>query len=297
MLRTTTISLAPKDMRRDRRHIAPPLTVRVVGRRYVTRNWSLGGFLLDEAPPLDVGAQLIGQILLPSGPTIQILAEAIRRDEAAGTLAFRFINPTPALVIALDHAVAVRLSRRRGQAARIGLAALAALIATAMPARADGALVPGAAPLPEFRINFPDLVPAPIGPPPPSDLSISVTSRDHSVIHFLFSPRSEFGTATDLQTGTMRSYAGVSWNLFDKGGFYGNLGFAGAVTQPGLEDTLARNWRYFGPPLALHSTFEIGYQLGDGHSLTLSLDRASEPSMLSDRYELDNFTLRYGLKF
>ena len=55
--------------------------------------------------------------------------------------------------------------------------------------------------------------------------------------------------------------------------------------------------RSLGPPLALHSTFEFGYELGDRHSLTLSLDRATAPDIFNEHNELDNLHLRYGLKF
>jgi hypothetical protein len=296
MLRTTSIFLAPNELRRDRRYAVPPLTVRVGEARFRTRNWSLGGFLLEGAAAFDIGARLKSQLLLQDrNDSVEVLAEALRRDERADTLACRFVDPSSAVVAALDHTVAARLSRRR-QAGRVAVAVLGALVATAMPARAGdtGGLVPGAAPLPEFRLDFPALLLEPMGPPP-GDLSISLNSPDKGVVHFLFSPRPQFGSVTDPQSGATRSYAGLTWNLFDNGGFFGNIGVAGSLTRPGAEEL--HDWRYFGPSLALHSTFELGYQLGSGHSLTLSLDRASEPSMLSDRYELDNFTLRYGLKF
>jgi hypothetical protein len=156
-------------------------------------------------------------------------------------------------------------------------------------------LVPGSAPLPQFHLNFPNLLIEPLGAPAVAgDLQISLTSPDRSVVHFLFSPRSSFAIDTDPNTGTKSSYAGLSWNLFEDNGFFGNLSLAGSFTRPGAEEMAPRA---LGPSLALHSMFEFGYQLGDGHSLTLSLDRATTPDFLSDRNEFNNFHLRYGLKF
>ena len=69
---------------------------------------------------------------------------------------------------------------------------------------------------------------------------------------------------------------------------------AGSIVRPGAEEMAPRA---LGPSFALHSMFELGYQIGDGHSLTLSLDRATTPDFLSERNEFNNLHLRYGLKF
>ena len=107
------------------------------------------------------------------------------------------------------------------------------------------------------------------------------------MLQFLFSPRSQFGIATDPDTGTSRSYAGLSWNLFENNGFFGNLRPRRQLRRGSGAEEMDR--RALGPPLALHSTFEFGYQLGDQHSLTLSLDHATTPDFLTERNELDNF--------
>ena len=298
MLRTTSISLTYQEMRRDRRYASPPLTVVIDGGDYRARNWSLGGFLLDAAPAVTASGRITGQIKV-AGRTdsFGMTAEAVRRDDRAGTLACRFVDPSPSMVSALDSAVMARFLGRRTARRGIGAAAFALLLAAASPASAasGGGLVPGSAPLPEFHLDFPYPLLAPIeGPAAPGDLSISLTSPGQGVVQFLFSPRSSFDITTDPNTGTNRSYAGLSWNLFENNGFFGNLSLAGSYVRPGAEEMAPRA---LGPSLALHSTFEFGYQLGDRHSLTLSLDRATTPDFLSERNEFDNFHLRYGLKF
>jgi hypothetical protein len=298
MLRTTRISLTHKEMRRDRRYAVPAVAVTVGGTEYRARNWSLGGLLLESGPKVAVGGRVTGQLrVVDREDAFAVTAEAVRRDRDAGLLACRFLEPSPAMVGALDAAVAARFLRRR-QAVRteLGVALLAALLLAARPAVADGSgiLVPGSAPLPEFRLDFPNLLLDPIGPPPPNDLQISLDSPDRGVISFLFSPRSRYGFQQDQSTGTSRSYAGLSWNLFDSNGFFGNLGITGSVTQPGPEEMYRR---YLGPSVGLHQEFELGYQFGDRHSLTLSLDHETTPDPFAERSELDNLRLRYGLKF
>src|SRR6185437_10846755 len=113
MLRTTSISLTYKELRRDRRYASPPVTVRLGGDDYVARNWSLGGLLLDAAPALDSGARLTGRLQVAGrADSYAVTAQAVRRDAKAGTLACRFVDPSPAMVNALDAAVAARFLRR-----------------------------------------------------------------------------------------------------------------------------------------------------------------------------------------
>jgi hypothetical protein len=297
MLRSTRITLGYKDSRRDRRYAVPPVRVKFAGDMCCARNWSLGGLLLESAPCFDVGEQFTGELQVDGRDAVFIMnAQTIRHDPDAGTLACRFVDPSPEMVGALDAAVAARFTRSRRRAA-FASALLGALLAAAPQARADGpgALVPGAAPLPQFHLNFPNLLSEPLLPPPPTgDLQISLSSPDKGVMQFLFSPRSTVGSVTDADTGTSRSYAGVGWNLFDAGGFYGTLGFAGSLTRPGADDIFRRE---YGAPLALHSMFQLGYELGGPHSLTLSLDHSSAPDLFGDHGELNNFQLRYGLKF
>ena len=284
-------------MRRDRRYYAPPVTVSFGASQFATRNWSLGGLLIDGGPPVMIGSQVRGQLeLAGQDERYDMVLETLRRDPDDGALACRFVAPSPLMVDALDRALVRRMLGRRGAARRKAAAlALAGGLLAAAPALAGGAsgsLVPGSAPLPEFRLNFPsDLNPA---AGPNSDYVISLTSPDQGVLHFLFSPRAQFNASTDRETGTSRSSAGLTWNLFESGGFFGNLGIAGSFTRPGVQDL---DNHLLGPSFALHGNFEIGYQLGNQHSLTLSLDHPTSPDYQNEHGELNNLRLRYGLKF
>ena len=264
------------------------------GTEYCARNWSLGGFLLDTAPEVCVGSLLQGDLRIGARQDgLAFTALTLRRNVPDGTLACRFVNPSATLFNALDAAMAARfVSRGAGLFGAIlaGAVLMTPPQAAVAGSAANAALVPGGFALPEFRLDFPDL----LAGPPAGDLQISLTSSDKSVLQFLFSPRSQFGFNTDPGTGTSRGYVGLSWNLFDNSGFFGNLGFTGSLTRPGAEEMYRRS---FGPSLAVHGTFELGYQIGNQHSLTLSLDHATAPDPYSEHSDYNNFRLRYGLKF
>jgi hypothetical protein len=104
-----------QEHRRDRRYALPPLTIALGEREYATDNWSLGGFQLTAALPLAVGAMINGTFRVDGGDEFGFAAELVRKDEAAGSLGFRFHELSPAALTRLDRALARRLvSRRRG---------------------------------------------------------------------------------------------------------------------------------------------------------------------------------------
>ncbi len=162
----------------------------------------------------------------------------------------------------------------------------------------SGALVRGDSPLPEFHLGFLLDDPARQAAVPPGstgNLEIALTAPDNSVFRFLFSPRPEFGLSLDKTTGANRGYAGLTWKLFDTDTLFGNVGLAGTY-DPGTGapyDPLRR----LGPPLMLHGAIELGYHLGDQHTLSLSLDQGRAPDLRLNGEMTDNLRLRYGLKF
>ncbi len=183
----------------------------------------------------------------------------------------------------------------------IGALALAALLALAAPAFADGAavsyagtLVRGGAPMPQFQLAFPENSgqTAAIG----GHLEIDVTSPNKGAFSFLFSPRPQWGSNYDAATGTTSSSAGFNWN--DRLGgsrFYGGFGLVGSVLNPGPDDL---SHRMQGSSPALYGTVHFGYDLGGEQNLLLSFDRARTADFNTDRGELgDNLRLNYGVKF
>ncbi len=189
-----------------------------------------------------------------------------------------------------------------GAAALIGFSASPAKAAdqTQTLAIGNGALVRGGAPMPEYHLNFLLDDPGRAGleqPGASQDLDIALSTPNTGVFHFLFSPRPQFGFGYDRLTGVNRGYAGLTWNLFDSNSVFGSIGLAGSY-DPGTIGIGADPFGHsFGTPLMLHGAIELGYRLGEQHSLSLRLDEGRPPEFRLNSETSDNVRLKYGLKF
>ena len=160
----------------------------------------------------------------------------------------------------------------------------------------NAALVRGGAPLPQFNTSFPIQIgnPDPVGAPK-SDLEISLTSPDHSVLRFLFSPRSLAGVTPSIGKTAGAQYSGLAWNIFDNDRLFGSIALTGAVTRPLNNDPTNR---LYGPMISLHSTFELGYAFDPRSSLSFDIDHANPAPVLGDRnVPNENLRLQYGYHF
>ena len=66
------------DRRRQARHTAPTLKVRINGKRYRTKDWSLTGFRLDDFDGVCASGEQIRGVILFKGRRGEVLAEAVR---------------------------------------------------------------------------------------------------------------------------------------------------------------------------------------------------------------------------
>jgi len=202
-------------------------------------------------------------------------------------------------------------TRFRGLGAGFGIA-LTALVGHAGSVAAAGqstflaldlgnGLVPGAATVPQFHMDFLlDDVVRLSGVPTGStqDLEISLTSPDTGVFRFLFSPRAQFGVGSDPLSGVNRAYAGLTWNLFNRDSMYGNLGLAGSFDPSSSGYDTDPLHRTVLAPLMFHGAVEFGYRIDQKNTLSLSLDQGVAAISRGPGPEsIDNISLRYGLKF
>jgi hypothetical protein len=160
----------------------------------------------------------------------------------------------------------------------------------------SSALVRGGAPLPQFNTSFPIQIgnPDPVGAPK-SDLEISLTSPDHGVLRFLFSPRSLSGVTPSVGQTAGTQYSGLAWNIFENDRLFGSIALTGAVTRPLANDPTNR---LYGPMISLHSTFELGYAFDPRSSLSFDFDHANPAPVLGDRnVPGENLRLQYGFHF
>lgn len=167
---------------------------------------------------------------------------------------------------------------------------------TSMLGGSSAALVRGGAPLPQFNTSIPIQIgnPDPVGAAK-HDLQISLTTPDHSVLNFLFSPRSLAGETPSIGGSAGIDYTGFAWNLFDYNRFSGSVALSSAINRQGNLDPTSR---LYGPLISLHSTFELGYSLAPRQSLSFDLDRSTPAPYLGDRsVPAENLRLQYGYRF
>jgi hypothetical protein len=177
--------------------------------------------------------------------------------------------------------------------------ALTAAIALAGPALADGAaigsaagtsLVRGGAALPHFDSSFPiDTARSNSAPLLDENLEVSLSSPDHGVLRFLFSPRMVAGDTSGYGPTVTGNYVGLGWNIFDDNGLFGSVALTGSVNRQALD---APAPRLYGPLMSMHSTLELGFAFNAQQSLSLALDHASPTP-----YFGDYLRLRYGYHF
>ncbi|HLI21939.1 MAG TPA: hypothetical protein VKV32_12515 [Stellaceae bacterium] len=156
-------------------------------------------------------------------------------------------------------------------------------------------MVRGGAPLPQFNTNYP----IEIGNPEPvsgakSDVEISLTQPDHSVLRFLFSPRSLAGETPSVGATSGSNYAGLAWNIYDHNQIFSSIALSGAIDHKGMADPT----RLYGPLVSVHSTFELGYSFDPRQSLSFDLDHANPAPYFGDRdLPAENLRLQYGYHF
>jgi hypothetical protein len=185
-------------------------------------------------------------------------------------------------------------------ALRLALVAATLVAASALSglARADGlsaggvstSLVRGGAALPHFDTSFPIDTSRP-SPAPLVDqnLEVSLTSPDHGVLRFLFSPRMLSGETYGYGPTVTGNYVGLAWNIFDSNRLFGSIALTGSVNRQASDEPAPR---FAAPALSMHGTLELGYAFNAQQSLSLALDHDSSQS-----YFGDFFRLRYGYHF
>jgi hypothetical protein len=92
-----------KERRLQRRRTPPRWKVTFLGAEHEPVNWSLGGFLISDCHPhTPIGTTTAGFLdIFGVAGRFAIHVELVRRDKRTREIAFRFIDPTPAMLEAL----------------------------------------------------------------------------------------------------------------------------------------------------------------------------------------------------
>ena len=94
-----------KERRLQKRHTRPRFKVTFLGAEHEPVNWSLGGFLIaDSHPHTPIGTTSDGFLDIYGHPgRFAIRLELVRRDKRSREIAFRFIDPSRAMLDALTR--------------------------------------------------------------------------------------------------------------------------------------------------------------------------------------------------
>jgi hypothetical protein len=89
------------DRRRQARHKAPTLKVRIDGRRYRTKDWSPAGFRLDDFDGVCAAGEQIRGVILFKGRRGEFLAETVRVGPGAA-IGFRILEISSELFLKMS---------------------------------------------------------------------------------------------------------------------------------------------------------------------------------------------------
>lgn len=91
------------ERRRHRRRESSLLKLTLLGADHESTNWSLGGFLIkDSLPHTPIGTATAGFVsIIGIAGRFAIRVELVRRDKRTREIAFRFVEPSQALLDAL----------------------------------------------------------------------------------------------------------------------------------------------------------------------------------------------------
>lgn len=94
-----------KDRRRHRRRRSLSMTLTFLGADHDAFNWSVGGVLVkDTHPETPIGTATAGFLSIVGSPgRFAIRLELVRRDKREGETAWRFIEPSQALLNTLTR--------------------------------------------------------------------------------------------------------------------------------------------------------------------------------------------------
>lgn len=93
------------ERRGSKRYVSQQIKLTFLGVDHVAVNWSLGGVLVDDRHPHLALATSVSGIMTVRGceGRFRFSAELVRRDERTKELAFRFVNPSRALLDVLTR--------------------------------------------------------------------------------------------------------------------------------------------------------------------------------------------------
>jgi lipid A 3-O-deacylase len=136
-----------------------------------------------------------------------------------------------------------------------------------------------------------------------ADLNAEVRFGSPSFLRWAFSPRPHLGASINTSGATNQVYFGLTWtatlfrDVIVRGdGLFVELALGGAV-HDGKIDTIRTDRKSLGSRVLFRESFEIGWAFTPSQSISFMLDHMSNANLAERNEGLDNFGIRYGLKF
>jgi len=135
------------------------------------------------------------------------------------------------------------------------------------------------------------------------DLNAETRFGSPSFLRWAFSPRPHLGVSINTSGATSQVYFGLTWtatlfrDVFVRGdGLFVELGLGGAV-HDGKIDTQRVDRKSLGSRVLFRESLELGWAFTPSQSISFMLDHMSNANLAERNEGLDNFGVRYGLKF
>jgi lipid A 3-O-deacylase len=136
-----------------------------------------------------------------------------------------------------------------------------------------------------------------------ADINAEVRFVSPDFLKWAFSPRPHLGISVNTEGATSQLYFGLTWTatlfrdvVLRGDGLFVELSLGGAV-HDGEIDTQRLDRKSLGSRVLFREALEIGWAFTPSQSISLMLDHMSNANLAERNEGLDNFGIRYGIKF
>jgi lipid A 3-O-deacylase len=137
-----------------------------------------------------------------------------------------------------------------------------------------------------------------------ADINLETRFVSPDLFGVIGSPRPHLGVSVNTEGNTSQLYTGVTWTftllralLSDADSLFVDASLGGAVHDGHLHTTIHLNHKQLGTRFEFRESFEIGYAIIPGQSISLMLDHISNAGLAHHNGGMENFGLRYGFGF
>ena len=128
------------------------------------------------------------------------------------------------------------------------------------------------------------------------DANVELLFTSPSFLKVLWSPRPHIGGNINSKGDTSQVYFGLSWEWDFWRNMFGGFSLGGAW-HDGETTNAPLDRKELGCSVLFRESVELGFRIGERHSLSAFLDHISNAKLCSTNEGLENVGMRYGYKF